>query len=78
MIANPKHRHPGDRRLRDIGPPKTCAERRRLAERRIPEVSEIQVSANDWDRYFNHTTFATDQRSAEAEFVAEVFGRNSH
>lgn len=77
MIANPQHRRPGDRRIRDTGPPRTCAERRRLAERRIPEITEIEVSANDWDRYFNHITLRTSQGSVEADLVAEVFGRNS-
>lgn len=43
-----------DRRQREAGPPNGWRDRRKKAERRIPETAEYVVSEADWLRYFGH------------------------
>ena len=39
-----------DRRCIDVGPPQGWCERRRLVERRLPEVEENAVTEREWFR----------------------------
>ena len=50
MTSNLNHerREKSDRRTMDYGPPYGCSERRRMPERRQPEVVQI-----DFDEYVN-------------------------
>ncbi len=41
-----------DRRRRDTGPPSGYAERRIIAERRLPKVVEEKISDVEWKNYF--------------------------
>jgi hypothetical protein len=43
--------HP-DRRVEDIGPPNGWKERRQHVERRIPHPEEVEISDDEWERYF--------------------------
>ncbi|NJD24400.1 MAG: hypothetical protein FIB06_03240 [Betaproteobacteria bacterium] len=43
--------HP-DRRIEDNGPPSGWKERRKHVERRIPHPEEVDISDDDWERYF--------------------------
>lgn len=41
-----------DRRVKDIGPPPGCHERRKRAERRLPAVDEASLSHDEFEQYF--------------------------
>mgnify|MGYP001243262985 CR=1 FL=1 len=45
-----------ERRLHDLGPPPEAGERRRCAERRMPEVREISISEQEWRSLFGFAT----------------------
>ena len=47
-----ERRLPQERRRRDVGPPAGMAERRLLAERRMPQVAERRISEAEWRIYF--------------------------
>jgi hypothetical protein len=44
-----------ERRLRDLGPPKGCDDRRREIERRLPVVAEYAISDAEWKLFFGAT-----------------------
>lgn len=71
-----------DRRGNDIGPPHGWKDRRRTAERRIPEIEECEVSESEWQLYFGRYTSETVTITEESttttvivESAAEIFGR---
>lgn len=45
-----------DRRQRDMGPPRDCPDRRRRAERRLPQVNEVDISEKEWKALFGDGT----------------------
>lgn len=51
-MAAIERRSAPDRRRRDAGPPSGCAERRIIAERRLPKVVEKTISDAEWKNYF--------------------------
>jgi len=51
MIAT-ERRFARDRRCRDVGPPAGGADRRVMAERRLPKVVEKTFSDAEWKSYF--------------------------
>jgi hypothetical protein len=63
-----------ERRGRDIGPPRGCFDRRRNAERRLPEAGEAELSADDFAKYFGSVTKAA-QNIEPLDLAAEVFDR---
>lgn len=72
-MSNERRGRP-ERRNRDIGPPNGCFDRRRTAERRLPDTAEAELSADDFAKYFgsvNKVTANTDQ----LDLAAEVFER---
>lgn len=63
-----------DRRGSDIGPPKGCFDRRRKAERRLPETAEAELSADDFAMYFGSLAKATGD-AEQTDLAADVFDR---
>jgi hypothetical protein len=63
-----------ERRGRDVGPPKGCFDRRRNAERRLPEAAEAELSADDFAKYFGAEVKAPENIQ-HLELAAEVFDR---
>lgn len=51
-MNNNDRRLVNDRRQDDIGPPSGWRDRRRRAERRLPELSEFVLSEIDFQNYF--------------------------
>lgn len=51
-MASNDRRSLQDRRRRDAGPPFGCAERRVIAERRLPKLEEHAMSDDEWRVYF--------------------------
>lgn len=41
-----------ERRSVDVGPPQGCRERRRGQDRRVMKIAEVEISSEEWDRYF--------------------------
>ena len=52
---NHDRRVAADRRQDDIGPPSGWRDRRRRAERRLPELREFAMNESDFQQYFGHT-----------------------
>ncbi len=52
MTHSQERRNRQDRRLVDCAPPQGWKDRRRTAERRIPDITEQEVSDAEWARYF--------------------------
>ena len=63
-----------ERRHVDAGPPKGCCERRRRADRRLSTAEEVQMSADDFERFFGSAKAASGA-TREHDAAAEVFGR---
>jgi len=59
-----------DRRTIDLGPPRGWQERRRHAERRMPETMEIEMSESEWQALFV-------QRPPKAAAPAPVFNEQA-
>lgn len=76
-----KPRVNSDRRHADYGPPGVWKERRRTAERRLPEIQESEISEAEWLLHFGAIESAENNKPSDsaappiAENVAEVFGR---
>lgn len=64
----------GDRRTIDLGPPKGWQERRRHAERRMPETVEIEISESEWQAWFARRP-AKVAPPARHEQAADIFAR---
>lgn len=75
-----------DRRNLDQGPPTGRLDRRRGAERRLPEVSEHEFSDAEFSMYFSQRTAVQGNEAAAAsgsnpgsrgdsDTVADIFGR---
>lgn len=54
-----------ERRSANLGPPSGCGERRRCCERRAMSVSEIEISPEEWERYFANKGSAQGDHAAE-------------
>lgn len=52
MSVKNERRSGTDRRKRDVGPPNGWADRRKLAERRLPAAEETEISADEFARLF--------------------------
>jgi hypothetical protein len=50
-----ERRLPRERRARDVGPPSGCADRRRVAERRMPSITYCSISDDEWRQLFGLT-----------------------
>jgi hypothetical protein len=75
MLNDPERRVRFEQRQRDIGPPKICAERRKKAERRMPNLEEAEMSDAEWQLYFGNTQKAGAPNDAGAEHAAAIFDR---
>ncbi len=78
MNNNNERRRVDDRRQKDIGPPSGWRDRRRRAERRLPELSEFVLSEADFQTYFGpHGNCATRPGASTlaAENACDVFAR---
>lgn len=64
-----------DRRVRDYGPPEGWTERRKQSERRLPEVKEAELSADDFEKYFGGTTKISTTNDSLLDLAADVFDR---
>lgn len=64
-----------DRREIDLGPPNTRVERRRKAERRLPEAAEAELSADEFAKYFGSAATKVPKESEQIEQGAEVLER---
>lgn len=68
-----------DRRVIDAAPPPGWKDRRRNAERRIPELVEQEVSEADWALYFGGITKVPAQTlvtsTLQIDKAAEVLNR---
>lgn len=62
-----------ERRVADYGPPKGFRERRRGQERRVMRIAEVEISTEEWDRYFADKASANG--SAATEKAAVILGR---
>lgn len=63
-----------DRRLRDVGPPGGCCERRRRAERRLAYVEDAALSEDEFASYFG--SLARDgSQSSQFDEASEVLAR---
>lgn len=72
-----RNRH--DRRIIDTAPPSGWKDRRRNAERRIPELVEQEVSEADWVLYFGRKTNFPAQtlvtNNLQTDQAAEILSR---
>ncbi len=75
MPNNPERRVRIEQRQRDIGPPKTCGERRKKAERRLPSLEEAEMSDSEWQLYFGNLQKPSVINDARMEHAAAIFGR---
>ena len=78
MTVSMERRLSGDRRRHDGGPPAGWRDRRRSVERRQPAVGTVQVSEDDWERYFGNSRSKAATPAAEdtlTDAAAGVFGR---
>lgn len=78
MIVNMERRAGIDRRHLDAGPPAGWQDRRRSVERRQPAVGTVQVSDDEWEKYFgtaSRTKVAQPVGGDPQETAATVFDR---
>lgn len=61
MSVKNERRSGTDRRKRDVGPPNGWADRRKLAERRLPAAEETEISADEFARLFGVTGKVLDR-----------------
>lgn len=66
-----ERRNQVDRRDEDQGPPAGWRERRRHAERRIPEIEEQVLSEEEWLHYFSPPK--KEDEILEAEIGAAIY-----
>lgn len=77
-VISMERRSSGDRRHQDIGPPAGWCDRRHSIERRQPHVGTVQVSDEDWERYFGTAArggAAQPMGGDPLETAASVFDR---
>lgn len=60
MKHQDKLRSADDRRQIDQGPPTGVEERRILAERRVPQITNFELSDKEWFRYFSRMSSNND------------------
>jgi hypothetical protein len=73
MNSTKERRLADDRRQEEVGPPSGWRDRRRSTERRIPEISECDVSEAEWDFYFGpKNTVAKDEPNEATVFLVAV------
>lgn len=77
MSDKSERRACADRRQLEMVPPCGWKDRRRRTERRIPELSECQVSEAEWLAYFGGIVRPTLAAGvvARTDVAAEVFAR---
>jgi hypothetical protein len=75
MAVSVERRMRNERRQRDAGPPGGCSERRRLAERRLPELGESVFSDAEWEKLFGGMARKSNTNSDEMDRAADVFDR---
>ncbi len=75
MNISGERRNRIDRRQRDSGPPNGCADRRRLVERRLPQVEEALFSDAEWEKLFGGTEKFSNANSDVSEEASEVLDR---
>ena len=77
MNISGERRNRIDRRQRDSGPPNGCADRRRLVERRLPQVEEAFFSDAEWEKLFGGMeTFSNVKSDVDvSEEASEVLDR---
>jgi hypothetical protein len=75
MTNNNERRAPSDRRDDDNGPPHGWKDRRRRAERRIPEIGEQTISESDWEHYFGNRPPAAPEAAVENEVAASILDK---
>ena len=61
-LMNDKRKR-SDRRIRDYGPPKGWADRRKQPDRRLPETEDLEMSPEDFARWFGTAMPATNSTS---------------
>lgn len=66
-----------ERRVRDAGPPRGEYERRRCAERRLPDLVEATISEFEWAKLFGGMATATIANNDVDDQAAAVLGRVS-
>lgn len=66
MNSTKERRLADDRRQEEVGPPSGWKDRRRRTERRIPELSECDVSEEEWDFYFGPKNATADEGETAA------------
>lgn len=64
-----------ERRGLDAGPPFGVCERRRRAERRLPDATEAELTADDFAKYFGASAKITTNVDYQLDQAAEVFDR---
>lgn len=62
-----------DRRDEDQGPPEGWRDRRRHAERRIPQIEEQVLSEEEWSQYFFAPKKCPQPDAIEPELSAAAF-----
>jgi hypothetical protein len=79
MTNSQERRNQHDRRLIDCAPPQGWKDRRRTAERRIPELVEQEVSDAEWAQYFGGVAKARAQalvvNNLQLDNASEVLSR---
>lgn len=74
IFMNKDRRARVDRRLRDVGPPGGCFERRRRAERRLGYAEDTALSDEEFASYFGSVARDSSQ-SSQFDEASEVLAR---
>lgn len=74
MTVSIERRTRTDRRQRDSGPPTGCSERRRQADRRLPQVVESVFSDAEWEALFGGMHKSSNVRSDAQDEASDVLG----
>lgn len=64
-----------DRRLRDVGPPGGCCERRRRAERRLPSAEDAALSDEEFAIYFGSVARREGAQGETFDEASEILAR---
>lgn len=64
-----------ERRRIDAGPPNGVCERRKHAERRLPDAVDAELSADDFAKYFGASAKIVANTDYQFDQAAEVFDR---
>lgn len=75
LAVNMDRRIRGDRRARDVGPPKGCGERRRRAERRLPSAEEAALSDEEFASYFGSIARSGAGSVSRFDEASEILAR---